>query len=252
MSIELTHTVVRKIAKGIRDKYGKEVPHTEVLSIISDAYGYDVGPFMHQLKNSRSEAPSEESQASSFFEQDAILKILPPILFDNVLSRVVNNAGGIYLFTGKADTNKFPTAKSFFKHLADGFGRNGVTAFLSGTTVDEETAARSSCNLWAFVRREATLRGLDSLIEARPQFVLCEDVHDSGTARHLLELAKGGAVVIAVMTSNEPVRDAWKPFVNALYGEQPEALSLVRADVHFSYKDGENKPEKRVEYWKIA
>jgi hypothetical protein len=48
--LQVTDTFVKKLAKNIRNKYGLEPRHTEVLELIADALGWQPGPLMHALK----------------------------------------------------------------------------------------------------------------------------------------------------------------------------------------------------------
>lgn len=49
--IRLNHAFVRNLTKGIRDAYGKEVRHSDVLKVIATAAGQKAGPMMHRLKH---------------------------------------------------------------------------------------------------------------------------------------------------------------------------------------------------------
>ncbi|NTF16967.1 AAA family ATPase [Agrobacterium rubi] len=53
--IIVTHGFLKKLATNIRAKYGREVRHTEILELVSDALGFKAGPLMHALKQVASE-----------------------------------------------------------------------------------------------------------------------------------------------------------------------------------------------------
>lgn len=49
--LQITHTFVRKLTKNLRAEFGKDIPHTKVMETIAAALGRDLGPLMHELKN---------------------------------------------------------------------------------------------------------------------------------------------------------------------------------------------------------
>ncbi len=57
--IVITHGFVKKLAKNIRSKYGRDARHTEVLELVADALGYKAGPLMHALKRAEAERPRD-------------------------------------------------------------------------------------------------------------------------------------------------------------------------------------------------
>jgi SpoVK/Ycf46/Vps4 family AAA+-type ATPase len=54
--IAITHGFLKKLAKNIRSRYGRDVRHTEILELVADALGYKAGPLMHALKQQGSPA----------------------------------------------------------------------------------------------------------------------------------------------------------------------------------------------------
>jgi hypothetical protein len=48
--IAVTAGFVKKLASNIRQRYGRDVRHTEVLELVADAFGHKAGPLMHALK----------------------------------------------------------------------------------------------------------------------------------------------------------------------------------------------------------
>lgn len=59
--IVITHGFLKKLARNIRSKYGRDVRHTEALELVADALGWKAGPLMHALKQhatSELETPS--------------------------------------------------------------------------------------------------------------------------------------------------------------------------------------------------
>jgi hypothetical protein len=72
--IVVTHGFVKKLAKNIRSRYGRDVRHTEVLELVADALGFKAGPLMHALKRSK-EAELEDPSATS---SKGRLEALPP------------------------------------------------------------------------------------------------------------------------------------------------------------------------------
>lgn len=69
--IVITHGFVKKLAKNIRSKYGRDVRHTEALELIADALGFKAGPLMHALKQhvtAELEMPSAASSGTSLEE----------------------------------------------------------------------------------------------------------------------------------------------------------------------------------------
>lgn len=49
--IAVTHGFVKKLAKNLRGRYGRDVRHTEVIELVADALGHKAGPLMHALKH---------------------------------------------------------------------------------------------------------------------------------------------------------------------------------------------------------
>jgi hypothetical protein len=58
--IAVTHGFVKKLARNIRDRYGREVRHTEVIELVADALGFKAGPLMHMLKSEAADVVSTE------------------------------------------------------------------------------------------------------------------------------------------------------------------------------------------------
>lgn len=61
--IVVTHGFVKKLAHNIRDRYGRNVRHTEVIELIAAALGHKAGPLMHSLKMSGGNADEQHEQA---------------------------------------------------------------------------------------------------------------------------------------------------------------------------------------------
>jgi hypothetical protein len=53
--LQVTAAFVKKLTKNIRNKYGLEPSHTEVMELVADALGRQLGPLMHALKNDKPE-----------------------------------------------------------------------------------------------------------------------------------------------------------------------------------------------------
>lgn len=60
--IAVTHGFVKKLARNIRDRYGRDVRHTEVIELVADALGHKAGPLMHALKNGAGEPPQSSEE----------------------------------------------------------------------------------------------------------------------------------------------------------------------------------------------
>lgn len=50
--IVVTHGFVKKLAHNIRDRYGRDIRHTEAIELVADALGWKAGPLMNMLKSS--------------------------------------------------------------------------------------------------------------------------------------------------------------------------------------------------------
>lgn len=66
--LQVTNTFVKKLTKNIRNQYGKESSHTEVMALIADALGWQTGPLMHALKAE----PSEHGASTSPLVQSGV------------------------------------------------------------------------------------------------------------------------------------------------------------------------------------
>lgn len=58
--IAVTHGFMKKLARNIRDRYGRDVRHTEVIELVANALGYKAGPLMHALKSEAAEITSTD------------------------------------------------------------------------------------------------------------------------------------------------------------------------------------------------
>lgn len=75
--IAITHGFMKKLAKNIRSKYGRDVCHTEVLELVADALGWKAGPLMHALKQAEAEKP-KGSAISSHNTAEPYPGLIPP------------------------------------------------------------------------------------------------------------------------------------------------------------------------------
>jgi hypothetical protein len=60
--LQLTHGFVKKLTKNIRDAYGKDIAHTQVLELVADAAGQKAGPMMHALKTQVADESETQEQ----------------------------------------------------------------------------------------------------------------------------------------------------------------------------------------------
>lgn len=68
-NLQVTHGFVRKLSKNVREVIGKDViPHTKAMELVADAFGWQVGPLMHALKQAE----------QGFDDSPAPLPVIPP------------------------------------------------------------------------------------------------------------------------------------------------------------------------------
>lgn len=60
--IAVTHGFVKKLARNVRAKYGRDVRHTEIIELVADALGFKAGPLMHALK--QAQIPDAHAQSA--------------------------------------------------------------------------------------------------------------------------------------------------------------------------------------------
>jgi hypothetical protein len=74
--IAVTHGFVKKLARNVRAKYGRDVRHTEIIELVADALGLKAGPLMHALKQAQIPDAHPQSAFESVDENWTGLQLL--------------------------------------------------------------------------------------------------------------------------------------------------------------------------------
>jgi hypothetical protein len=209
---QITHVFMRKLTANIRGAYGKEVSHTKVLELVSDALGWKAGALMHSLKQLENQADVELSPpivCPSWITKHEIPDLDELGCFDPWSLAGLNSLGGqksgLVLVSGLTATGKTVAANALVKQWVKD---NGKLAYMTGEDAEYYLGGKHGNGF--IIQKSANHRmpfvnSATDMTAADPAYVLFQDHLHSGLRGHPLVMPLVDNLLEALRLSRERI-----------------------------------------------